>query len=83
MRDLQPYLGAMGPHANPECGPVAVSAFASDGMIAETADRSTLRRRPLKLRSWLSFGRGDYRIWTQFQRGGRVSTVSYVVRVAP
>jgi hypothetical protein len=80
VRDLVPYLGAMGHtlilsedqtdyvHSHPE------------EEIAPTADRAKVRGGPD-----VAFGAflprpGNYRIWTQFQRGDRLTTVSFTVR---
>jgi hypothetical protein len=80
VRDLVPYLGAMGHtlvlsedqtdyvHSHPE------------EEIAPTADKSKVRGGPD-----VAFGAfmprpGNYRIWTQFQRGDTLTTVSFTVR---
>ena len=83
VRDLQPYLGAWGHTLILNADQSQYLHSHPTGMIAETADRSTLRGGPEVTFMVIFPAAGDYRIWTQFQRGGKVSTVSYVVRVAP
>ena len=83
VRDLQPYLGAWGHTLILNADQSQYLHSHPTGMIAETADRSTLRGGPEVTFMVIFTVAGDYRIWTQFQRGGKVSTVSYVVRVAP
>lgn len=80
VRDIVPYLGAWGHtlilsedqadyvHSHPE------------EMVNETADKTKLRGGPD-----VTFGaflprEGNYRIWTQFQRGDKLTTVSFTVR---
>ncbi|HEX8071177.1 MAG TPA: heavy metal-binding domain-containing protein [Pyrinomonadaceae bacterium] len=81
VRDLEPYLGAWGHtlilnadqseylHSHPtETLPVEV-------------DHASLRGGPeVEFRAMFP-APGDYRIWTQFQRAGRVTTVSFTIRV--
>ncbi|MFY9573796.1 MAG: heavy metal-binding domain-containing protein [Blastocatellia bacterium] len=80
IRDLVPYLGAWGHtltlsedqsdyvHSHPE------------EVVPETMDKSKLRGGPdVSFYSFLPRP-GNYRIWTQFQRGERLTTVSFTVR---
>lgn len=83
VRDLEPYLGAWGHTLILNADQSQYLHSHPNGMIAETADRSTLRGGPEVTFMVIFPAPGDYRIWSQFQRGGKVSTVSYVVRVAP
>jgi ssDNA-binding Zn-finger/Zn-ribbon topoisomerase 1 len=79
--DLQPYLGAWG-HT------LILSEDATDylhshptEMVPEEADRSTLVGSD-KVTFETFFPRpGNYRIWSQFQRSGRLITVSFTVAV--
>lgn len=81
VRDLQPYLGAWG-HT------LILSEDATEylhshptEMIAEDADRSTLAGGD-KVTFETFFPRPDiYRVWSQFQRRGRLITVSFTVAV--
>jgi hypothetical protein len=83
VRDLEPYLGAWG-HT------LILNADQSDylhvhpsEMLSAIADRATLRG-GLDVQFKAMFpAPGDYRIWTQFQRAGRVTTVTFTVRVQP
>ncbi|HST22890.1 MAG TPA: heavy metal-binding domain-containing protein [Blastocatellia bacterium] len=80
IRDIVPYLGAWG-HT------LILSEDQSDYVhshpeetVSETADRTKLRGGPD-----VTFGaflprEGNYRIWTQFQRGDKLTTVSFTVR---
>jgi hypothetical protein len=50
-------------------------------MLAGGVDRATQRGGPnVEFKAMFPVA-GDYRIWTQFQRGGRVTTVSFTIRV--
>jgi Heavy metal binding domain len=83
VRDLVPYLGAMGHtlilsedqadyvHSHPE------------EEIAPEADRSKVRGGPDVTFNAFMPRPGNYRIWTQFQRGGRLSTVSFTIHAEP
>jgi hypothetical protein len=72
IRDLQPYLGAIGHVVMlSEDGERYVHVHAEEGQGSG----------PEAVFSASFPGSGVYKIWGQFQRGGRVSTFSYVVRV--
>jgi hypothetical protein len=83
VRDLEPYLGAWG-HT------LILNADQSDYLhshptetLPEGVGRETLRGGP-KVEFGAMFPEaGLYRIWTQFQRGGRVATVSFTIQVRP
>jgi hypothetical protein len=79
--DLQPYLGAWG-HT------LILSEDAADylhshptEMIPEHADRTKLASKPEVSFDTFFPRPGRYRIWSQFQRAGRVTTVSFTVYV--
>ncbi|HEV2800103.1 MAG TPA: heavy metal-binding domain-containing protein [Pyrinomonadaceae bacterium] len=83
VRDLEPYLGAWG-HT------LILNADQSDYLhshptetIPEGVDRANLRGGPEVEFGAMFPEAGLYRIWTQFQRGGRVITVSYTIEVKP
>jgi hypothetical protein len=81
VRDLQPYLGAWG-HT------LILDESATDylhshptEMVPEGADRSALKGGP-EVQFDTFFPRpGNYRVWSQFQRGGKVTTVSFTVHI--
>ena len=80
IRDLVPYLGAWGHtlvlsedqsdyvHSHPE------------EMVPDTPDKSKLRGGPDATFNAFFPEPGNYRIWTQFQRGDTLTTVSFTVR---
>ncbi|MCI0338367.1 MAG: twin-arginine translocation signal domain-containing protein [Acidobacteria bacterium] len=81
VNDLQPYLGAWG-HT------LILSEDASDylhshpiEMIPEDVDRSGLKGGPQVVFDTFFPHPGNYRIWSQFQRQGKIITVSYTVAV--
>jgi hypothetical protein len=81
VRDLQPYLGAWG-HT------LILDESATDylhshptGMVPEGADRSTLKGGPEVQFDTFFPHAGNYRVWSQFQRGGKVTTVSFTVHI--
>jgi hypothetical protein len=83
VRDLEPYLGAWG-HT------LILDADQSDYLhshptetLPEGVERARLRGGPTVEFGAMFPEAGLYRIWTQFQRGGRVSTVSFTVEVKP
>jgi hypothetical protein len=83
VRDLEPYLGAWG-HT------LILDTDQSDYLhshptetLPEGTERATLRGGPEVEFGAMFPEAGLYRIWTQFQRRGRVATVSFTVRVKP
>lgn len=80
IRDLIPYLGAWGHtlilsedqsdyiHSHPE------------EVVPDSADKSKLRGGPDATFNALLPRPGNYRIWSQFQRGDTLTTVSFTVR---
>jgi hypothetical protein len=83
IRDLQPYLGAWGhTFILHEQATVNIHAHPTE-MIPEGVDRSTLRgSSEVSFETVFKFP-GRYRIWSQFQRLGKVTTVSFTVKVSP
>jgi hypothetical protein len=83
VRDLEPYLGAWG-HT------LILNADQSDYLhshptetLPEGVERANLRGGPEVEFGAMFPEAGLYRIWTQFQRGGRVATVSFTIQVRP
>lgn len=84
VRDLEPYLGAWG-HT------LILNADQSDYLhshptetLPEGIDHPWLLRGGPEVEFGAMFPEaGLYRIWTQFQRGGRVATVSFTIQVRP
>jgi hypothetical protein len=83
VRDLEPYLGAWG-HT------LILDADQSDYLhshptesLPADAPRESLRGGPEVEFGAMFPEAGLYRIWTQFQRGGRIATVSFTVKVRP
>ena len=81
VRDLEPYLGAWG-HT------LILNADQSDylhthptEMLPSGAANATRRGGPNVDFNAMFPAAGDYRIWTQFQRAGKVSTVVFTVRI--
>lgn len=79
--DLEPYLGAWG-HT------LILNADQSDYLhshptetLPEGVERAGLRGGPEVEFGAMFPEAGLYRIWTQFQRGGRVATVSFTIQV--
>lgn len=81
LTDLQPYLGAWG-HTLilSEDGTDYLHSHPTE-MVPDNADRAKFAGKP-EVRFETFFPRpGNYRIWSQFQRGGRLTTVSFTVYV--
>jgi hypothetical protein len=83
VRDLEPYLGAWG-HT------LILDADQSDYLhshptesLPEGVERESLRGGPVVEFGAMFPEAGLYRIWTQFQRDGCVSTVSFTIHVRP
>jgi Heavy metal binding domain len=81
VRDLQPYLGAWG-HT------LILSEDATDylhshptEMIQEDIERSELRGGPDVVFDTFFPRPGNYRVWSQFQRQGKITTVSFTIEV--
>jgi Heavy metal binding domain len=83
VKNLEPYLGAWG-HT------LILNADQSDYLhshptetLPEGVERAGLRGGPEVEFGAMFPEAGLYRIWAQFQRGGRVATVSFTIRVRP
>jgi Heavy metal binding domain len=81
VRDLQPYLGAWG-HT------LILSEDAADylhshptEMIPEDIERSELKGGPDVIFDTFFPRPGNYRVWSQFQRQGKITTVSFTIEV--
>jgi heavy metal-binding protein len=81
VKDLKPYLGAWG-HT------LILSEDATDylhshptEMIPEEVDRSKLESKPDVVFDTFFPRPGNYRIWSQFQRGATIITVSFTIYV--
>ncbi|MGB8954627.1 MAG: hypothetical protein WCC10_04590 [Tumebacillaceae bacterium] len=70
--DLEPYLGAVG-HT------VIIDQTAEQYVHVHPSDEEA--RGPDAVFETTFPGKGKFKVWTQFQHGGKVSTVSYVVEV--
>jgi hypothetical protein len=94
VRDLEPYLGALGHlvivdqslmqflHAHP----LEAGGGHDMGKMDEAANRSLAARRSggPEVRFHTEFtSPGTYKMWGQFQRGGKVFTAPFVVKVVP
>lgn len=83
IKDLEPYLGAWG-HTlilNPDQSDYLHSHPTET--LPEGGDPKSLRGGPEVEFGSMFPEAGLYRIWTQFQRGGRVATVSFTINVRP
>lgn len=83
VRDLEPYLGAWGHTLILNADQSEYLHSHPTEMLHDDADRATLRGGPEVEFKAMFPAAGDYRIWTQFQRAGKVTTVSFTVRVRP
>jgi hypothetical protein len=81
VRDLEPYLGAWGHTLILNADQSEYLHSHPTEMLPEGVERATLRGGPEVEFLAMFPTAGDYRIWTQFQRAGRVITVSFTVRV--
>jgi len=81
VKDLQPYLGAWG-HTLilSEDGTDYLHSHPTE-MIPDGVDRSKLAGGPDVVFDTFFPRPGNYRIWSQFQRGGKVTTVSFTIYV--
>jgi hypothetical protein len=83
VRDLQPYLGAWG-HT------LILNADQSEYLHSHPTEmlRGGVEQANMRGGPEVEFGTmfpeaGDYRIWTQFQRGEKIVTVTFTIRVNP
>lgn len=82
VRDLEPYLGAWGHTLILNADQSEYLHSHPTEMIPGNADFASLRGGPEVEFQTMFPAAGDYRIWTQFQRAGRVTTVFFTIRVA-
>ncbi len=83
VRNLEPYLGAWGHTLILNADQSHYLHSHPTEMLPEGADRATMRGGP-KVEFGTYFPEaGPYRIWTQFQRGGKVTTVTFTIKVQP
>ncbi|HLL72516.1 MAG TPA: heavy metal-binding domain-containing protein [Pyrinomonadaceae bacterium] len=83
VKDLEPYLGAWGHTLILDADQSEYLHSHPTEALPEGVARAGLRGGPEVEFGSMFPEAGLYRIWTQFQRGGRVSTVSFTVRVRP
>ncbi|MDX6614103.1 MAG: hypothetical protein QOD75_3289 [Blastocatellia bacterium] len=81
VRDLEPYLGAWGHTLILNTDQSEYLHTHPSEMLPSGANTASLRGGPKVEFKAMFPSAGDYRIWTQFQRGGKVTTVSFTVRV--
>jgi hypothetical protein len=82
VRDLEPYLGAWGHTLILNADQSEYLHSHPTEMLPESADTGSLRGGPEVEFQTMFPTPGNYRIWTQFQRAGRVTTVFFTIRVA-
>ena len=82
VRDLEPYLGAWGHTLILNADQSQYLHTHPAEMLPSGAKWANLRGGPNVDFKTMFPAAGDYRIWTQFQRGGKVSTVVFTVRIA-
>jgi hypothetical protein len=83
VRDLEPYLGVWGHTLILNADQSEYLHSHPSEMLPASLDRSTLRGGPEVEFKAMFPAAGDYRIWTQFQRAGKITTASFTVRVQP
>jgi hypothetical protein len=81
VRDLEPYLGAWGHTLILNSDQSEYLHSHPTEMLPDNVERATLRGGPEVEFQTMFPAPGNYRIWTQFQRAGRVITVFFTVRV--
>ena len=80
IRDLVPYLGAWGHTLTLSEDQADYVHSHPEEVVPDTTDKSKLRGGPDATFNAFFPKPGNYRIWTQFQRGEKLSTVSFTVR---
>jgi hypothetical protein len=83
VKDLEPYLGAWGHTLILDAAQSEYLHSHPTETLPEGVPRAGLRGGPEVEFGAMFPEAGLYRIWTQFQRDGRVTTVSFTVRVRP
>ncbi len=81
VRDLEPYLGAWGHTLILNADQSEYLHSHPTEMLPDNVAPATLRGGPKVEFQTMFPAAGNYRIWTQFQRAGRVTTVVFTVRV--
>ena len=81
MRDLEPYLGAWGHTLILNADQSAYLHSHPTEMLPDDVDFKTLRGGPEVEFQTMFPAAGNCRIWTQFQRAGRITTVFFAIRV--
>ena len=82
VRDLEPYLGAWGHTLILNANQSEYLHSHPTEMLPDKADMASLRGGPeVEFRAMFPAA-GNYRIWTQFQRAGRVTTVFFTISIA-
>lgn len=82
VRDLEPYLGAWGHTLILNADQSEYLHSHPTEMLPDGEDPARLRGGPEVEFRALFPSAGDYRIWTQFQRAGRIITVFFTIRIA-
>jgi hypothetical protein len=82
VRDLEPYLGAWGHTLILNADQSEYLHSHPTEMLPGNADPASLRGGPEVEFQTMFPVAGHYRIWTQFQRAGRVTTVFFTIKVA-
>jgi hypothetical protein len=80
VHNLKPYLGAWGHTLVLSDDQINYVHSHPDQMVPESVDPSTLNGGPDVVFNAMLPKPGNYRIWTQFQRGDKLITVSFVLR---
>jgi hypothetical protein len=83
VQDLEPYLGAWGHTLILNADQSQYLHSHPTRMLPGGTERASMRGGPEVEFGAMFPEAGDYRIWTQFQRAGKVVTVSFTVRVHP
>jgi hypothetical protein len=81
VRDLEPYLGAWGHTLILNADQSEYLHSHPTEMLPDDVDIKTLRGGPEVEFKTMFPAAGNYRIWTQFQRAGRIITVFFTIRV--
>ncbi len=83
VQDLQPYLGAWGHTLILNADQSEYLHSHPTEMLPGGVEQASMRGGPLVEFGAMFPEAGDYRIWTQFQRGEKIVTVSFTIRVNP
>lgn len=83
VRDLEPYLGAWGHTLILNADQSEYLHSHPTEMLPDGGERENMRGGPDVEFGAMFPAAGEYRIWTQFQRGGKIITASFTIRVRP